>query len=83
METRSSIRATIPSRSSLEDAFFFEQDRTLVERRTELRKLAESKEVLGRVSGITNDAILERLVNLNIRPETLAALALLRRRRQR
>jgi hypothetical protein len=77
METRSSIRATIPSRSSLEDAFFFEQDRTLVERRTELRKLAESKEVLGRVSGITNDAILERLVNLNIRPETLAALALL------
>ena len=38
--------------------------------------MTESKEILGKVSGITNEAILERLVNLNIRPETLAALAL-------
>jgi len=76
METRSATRSTIAIRSSLEDAFFFEQNRTLIERRTELGKMAESKEVLGRVSGITNDAVLERLVNLKVRPETLAALAL-------
>jgi hypothetical protein len=77
METRNATRSTIAIRSSLEDAFFFEQDRTLVERQTDLRKMAESKEVLGTVSGITNDAILERLVNLKVRAETLAALALL------
>ena len=77
METRSATRFTTATRSLLEDAFFFEQDRTLIERRTELRNMAERKEVLGTVSGITNDAILERLVNLNVRPDTLAALALL------
>ena len=77
METRSARRSTVAIRSLLEDAFFFEQDRTLINRQTDLHKMAESKESLGTVSGITNDAILERLVNLNIRPETLAALALL------
>jgi hypothetical protein len=76
METRRATRSTIAIRSSLEDAFFFEQDRTLTGRRTELRKMAKSKEALGTVSGIANEAILERLVNLNVRPETLAALAL-------
>ena len=76
METRSTTRSRIPVRSSLEDAFFFEQDRTLINRQTDLHKMAESKESLGTVSGITNDAILERLVNLNVRPESLAALAL-------
>jgi hypothetical protein len=74
--TRRATKSIAAIRSSLENAFFFEQDRTLIERRTELRKMSESKEVLGAVSGITNEAILERLVNLDVRPETLAALAL-------
>lgn len=77
METKSTTRSAIAIRSSLEDAFFFEQDRTLIDRRTELRKVTEGKEVLSTVSGITNDAILERLFNLNVRPQTLAALAML------
>jgi len=77
METRSARRSTVAIRSLLEDAFFFEQDRTLIDCQTDLRKMAESKESLGTVSGITNDAVLERLVNLKVRPETLAALALL------
>jgi hypothetical protein len=76
METRRATKSIAAIRSSLEDAFFFEQDRTLIERRTELRKMAESKQALTKVSGIANEAILERLVHLNIRPETLAALAL-------
>jgi hypothetical protein len=62
--------------SSLEDAFFLQQDRALIERLAELRKMAESKEVLAKVSGITNQEILERLVAMNVRPETLTALAL-------
>jgi len=76
MQTNRATKAKAAIRSTLEDAFFFAQDRTLVERGAELRKMTDSKEVLGTVSGITNDAILERLVNLSVRPETLAALAL-------
>ena len=76
METRRATKSIASIGSSLENAFFFAQDRTLIERRAELGKLAESKEVLAKVSGIFNEAILERLVHLNVRPETLAALAL-------
>ena len=76
MEPTRTTGSFLATGRSLEDAFFLEQDRTLIERRAELRKMAECKGVLAAVSGITSDAILERLVHLNVRPETLAALAL-------
>lgn len=76
METTRTTQSLTATGSSLEEAFFIERDRTLIERLAELRKMAKSKEVLATVSGITNEAILERLVHFNIRPETLAALAL-------
>ncbi|MBN2573650.1 MAG: hypothetical protein JXP73_03730 [Deltaproteobacteria bacterium] len=60
---------------SLEDAFFEEQDRRLIARRAELAKMAETKEALAAVSGIKNQDILQQLVELNVRPETLAALS--------
>lgn len=59
----------------LENAFFLDEDRILRERLQAMRKLAETKEVLASVSGITNDAILTKLVELNVKPETVAALA--------
>ena len=40
-----------------------------------MQKMQESKEALATVSGIGNDAILSRLVELDVRPETVAALA--------
>lgn len=40
-----------------------------------MQKMQETKEVLAAVSGISNDAILTRLVELGVRPETVAALA--------
>jgi len=61
----------------LEDSFFAEQDRKLIEKREQLKKLNETKENLAQVSGIKNDVILEKLVQLDIRPETLAALAVI------
>ena len=76
METTRTTQSLTATGSSLEDAFFLEQDKALIERLAELRKMTESKEVLATVSGITNEAILERLVHFNVRPETLAALAL-------
>jgi hypothetical protein len=59
----------------LEDAFFLERDRQLIARKVELRKMAETQEALAAVSGIKDREVLELLVNLNVRPETLAALA--------
>lgn len=59
----------------LEEAFFLEQDKILIERLRAMKKMAESKEALAAVSTITNDAVLARLVELDIKPEIVAALA--------
>lgn len=59
----------------LEDAFFLEQDRLLKDRLQAMKNLARTKEAISSVSGITNDAVLERLVALDVKPETVAALA--------
>jgi hypothetical protein len=59
---------------SLEDMFFYEQDRRIIEQRKKLQKMNETKECLAKVSGIQDDAVLEKLVLLDIRPETLATL---------
>ncbi|MBN1655710.1 MAG: hypothetical protein JXA30_18235 [Deltaproteobacteria bacterium] len=60
---------------TLEDAFFLEKDKILIERLRSLKKMAETKEALAKASGISNDAILTRLVELQIKPEIVAALA--------
>lgn len=61
---------------SLEDLFFLEQDKILIERLHRLEKMKETKEAIAKVSGITNEDVLQRLVELDIRPETVASLAL-------
>ncbi len=61
-------------RKSMEDLFFLQQDRRLAEQRAKIQQLLETKENLAKVSGITNPGVLEKLVALDIRPETLATL---------
>jgi hypothetical protein len=61
-------------RQTLEDMFFHEQDRRILERRAKLQQMAQTKASLSRVSGIHDDALLDRLIELEIRPETLATL---------
>lgn len=58
----------------VEDLFFFEQEKTLAEARKKLEHMQETKENLSRVSGITNEAVLQKLVDLDIRPELLTTL---------
>jgi hypothetical protein len=77
MEGKRTTESFVASGRSLEDAFFLERDRQLIARRAELARLAETKEALASVSGIKNQEILEHLVKLNVRPETLAALSAL------
>lgn len=59
----------------LEDAFFLDADKRIIENLRKLREMKETKEALAAVSGITNDAVLTRLIELDVRPETLASLA--------
>lgn len=63
-------------RRNLEEAFFAERDRKLIEKKKEQRKLAEAKQNLAKASGISNDAILTKLVELNISADTVASLAI-------
>jgi hypothetical protein len=74
MERKRTTEAFTSTGRNLEEAFFMDRDMQLLTRRAELRKLAETKEALASVSGIKNQEILQALVNLNVRPETLAAM---------
>jgi chloramphenicol 3-O-phosphotransferase len=59
----------------LEDRFFLEQDKVLVEKMRELKKMEETRHALTAVSGITNTAVLDKLIALDIRPDVLASMA--------
>jgi hypothetical protein len=61
-------------RQTLEDMFFHEQDRRIIEQRAKLQALKQTKANLAEVSGIQDDALLEKLIELEIGPETLATL---------
>jgi hypothetical protein len=61
---------------TLEDMFFLDQDRILMEQFHHMEKMKETKESLAKVSGITNDDVLQKLVELDIRPDIVASLAL-------
>ena len=61
---------------TLEDEFFRKEDQRLTARLRELQDKAASREALGKVSGIKNEAILDKLLQLGIRAEVVAALAL-------
>lgn len=63
------------TRSALEDAFFLEEDRRLLERLRELDARKEKKQALAEVSGIRDEEVLERLVALGATPEMVAAMA--------
>ncbi len=60
----------------LEDAFFLENDRKLIEQLHKMQKMKENMTSLEMVSGIKNEAILKKLVELDIRPEMVAAITL-------
>jgi hypothetical protein len=61
---------------SLEDEFFRRQDQQLVQKLKELQALEVSREALARASGIQNEAVLRKLVDLGVHAETVAALSL-------
>jgi hypothetical protein len=61
---------------SLEDEFFRKEDQRALRRLQELRERELTREALAKASGIRNAAILDKLVELGVRAETVAALAI-------
>ena len=64
------------SRAALEEAFFARENERLRQQLRDLDNTKRKKEALAAASGITNDAVLDKLAALNISSETVAALAL-------
>lgn len=62
---------------AMEDAFFAKEESRLIEQLHRMKKMAETKENLAKVSGIHDDAVLQKLVDMDIRPETVASLSLI------
>jgi hypothetical protein len=60
---------------TLEDEFFRREDERLTQRLRELKHREASREALATASGISNQAILDALLNLGIRPEIIGALS--------
>lgn len=58
----------------MEDQFFLKQDKLLIEARKKLEAMQETKANLAQVSGIKDEAVLDKLIKLEIRPEALATL---------
>jgi hypothetical protein len=60
---------------SLEDEFFRREDQRLMQRLNELKAAEATREALAKASGITKPALLNELMELGIRAETVAALS--------
>jgi hypothetical protein len=60
----------------LEDEFFAKQDAILIKKLQELERMERTRKALSAVSGITNEAVLNHLVELEIHADLLATLAL-------
>jgi hypothetical protein len=61
---------------ALEDEFFHRQNQRLIERLSELKAAESTRDALAKASGITTPAVLEELIKLGIRAETIAALSI-------
>src|SRR4030042_5242608 len=61
---------------ALEDLFFFKQDIILTEKKRQIRKMERNLKILSGISGITNEEILRKLTELDIRVEVLAILSI-------
>lgn len=60
----------------LEDQFFARKDAILIEQQRKLMAMEKTQAALAAVSGIRNEAILRKLVELDIQPDLLATLSL-------
>jgi len=63
-------------KNTLEDRFFMEQDRILLEKLREMKRIELRRQAVSEVTGVTDSRRLDRLMELGITPETAAMLTL-------
>ena len=61
---------------ALEEEFFYKENQRLLEQLRQMKRMEDSKEALAEASGITDEAVLQSLLDLHIDAQTMAALAL-------
>jgi hypothetical protein len=61
---------------TLEEAFFLQEDQKLIEKLRRIKKQADAKQKLAELFGVQDEALLQKLMELDIQPETVAAMAL-------
>lgn len=61
----------------LENAFFLKENEELLKKLRELKKLEETKENLKLVSGISNEKILAKFIELGVTPAILSSLVII------
>lgn len=62
---------------ALEELFFLQQDKVLIENKRQLGKMERTLKTASDISGITDDALLRRLIELNIQLEVLATISII------
>ncbi len=60
----------------LEEEFFHKENQRLLEQLRQMKRMEESREALAEASGISDDAILQSLLDLHIDAHTMSALTL-------
>ena len=63
-------------RKALEEEFFAREERRLLEGMRQTQNAQEQKAALSEVTGISDDTVLERFVEMELSPETVAAISL-------
>jgi hypothetical protein len=58
----------------IEELFFFKQNSVLIEKKLQLQKLERDLKTIAGISGISNEDVLRKLVELNVQVEVLATL---------
>jgi hypothetical protein len=61
---------------ALEDEFFYKEDQKRLAQMKEKLDAQQSREELKKVSGMSDDAVLDKLIGLGLRSNTIAALSL-------
>ncbi|KAF0159342.1 MAG: hypothetical protein FD159_520 [Syntrophaceae bacterium] len=62
--------------NDLEEQFFYKENQKMAEKYRAMQQMKETKQALAAVSGINDDLVLEKLIAMNLRPETLASISL-------
>ncbi|MBF0216103.1 MAG: hypothetical protein HQL30_03800, partial [Candidatus Omnitrophica bacterium] len=60
---------------TMEDAFFRKRDEELIAQQKKIEKMKKTRSMLSEISGIQDQGVLDKFIELDISPEVLASIA--------